>query len=112
MKDKIKKGIESLFVLVVVLCAPIAIAGLIKIHKELDMLHDFVYHTNDLARNVSLHLDKVEKAFVAHEHPLPNHSHGLDAQYAQALKEIKQLIKLVRENGEYCVKKGDIGCGQ
>ena len=115
MVNKIKKWLEGALITAYILVVPVLIGGAVYLKKQVDILHDHGYHLSEDIRHTQLHLDKVEmrslkpleqevirlmQHYKRHTHP----------EYKKAMQEIQRLIKLVKENGEYCVKKGDIGC--
>ena len=118
MLSKVKKWMESLMVALVVVAAPVAIAGLIKLNKDIAMLHDIIHHEQRDLVNTQLVLsevsDKVDKIILAKEDFVFWRADlkRLREQYASAYDEMQRLIELVKNAGEYCVKQGDIGCGE
>ena len=123
MLSKIKKWLEGALITAYILIVPVLIGGAVYLKKQVDILHDHGYHLGEedhrlgelLAKTrlfvnnleprsidpLAEELSQFKRDYKKHTHP----------EYKKLIQEMERLIKLVKENGEYCVKKGDIGCG-
>lgn len=110
MKNKLAKLLQSLIVTSFIVLQAVLLGGYIKLKKEQTMLHDALWHTQQTLSN---HIVYATGKLGA------NHTHNMPEMYKEALKamnemqrRVSKLIDIVRKNGEYCVRKGDVGCGQ
>ena len=110
--EKIRKWIADtglgLIIITFIFATATNFAGNIKIKKQLDLLQATDLHLNAHLRQLRHVINNIN---TEHEHE-HEHSNPLEAKYDKALKEINRLLKIVRDNGEYCVRKGDITCAQ
>ena len=99
-------GIGTLLTVLVCTIA-INLSGNIKQGEQIDLLLD----TNTLLQHRIDNLNhRLSNLNLEHEHELQEHNHNIDRKYKMALKGIEELIKIIRANGEYCTRKGDVGC--
>ena len=97
-------------------------SGNIAIKEQLDLMqHTDVILSNKIksvrkalsgtklsSKAVNERLEGITRELDAHL----SHEHTLHKDYKKTLASLKELIKIIRENGEYCVRKGDITCAQ
>ena len=109
--QKVKHWIETVFfgsvITVFMVMTVINFAGNIKIKERLDLMQ----HTDiTLSQHIKRLRYKVNNLNLDHEHEQQEHNHAIDAKYKRALKDINKLLDVIKENGEYCIRRGDVGC--
>ena len=116
MRKKLAKFFEGLLITGFIVLQAVLLGGYIKLKQEQTLLHDALWHAHDKLHVARAELYEHKSTNYAHGH---KHTHPLPELYKKAIKDINkayvklnELIKVVRENGEYCVKRGDVGCGQ